>query len=375
MKQVITTVGLSLFTNYLKQNDDIKDKYDDLNQPNMAVSKWVENNKDIESIRKTVQEWAKGKSDVSAEIKSLIKLSNNYKQEGLNIYFVATDTILSKLAAEIIQSTLKEQYPNWVIQEKIEVIEGLAVHSNDLKSIHSGYQELIKYLNSVTFEGVIYNISGGYKALIPIMTLIASVKKVNLCYIYEDSNKLIEIPPFPFEYDVSICGPFKELFETLEENTSISITDFESYETDISSDIQKSSILKSLILKEADQVTFSEIGFIIWEEWKNQQPIDLQKTPLKPDQKKISIRDDHGKDKLTDFAKKLINSEYVIEVINSLPFNPKETSFIRNILDDGKIEIVLHKTDQGLGLVVKTTGRNKRETEEIAKILEKNYYA
>lgn len=374
MKQVLTTGGLSIFTNYLRQNNDIKDKYDDLNTPNMTADKWDQNKKSIDSIRKSVIEWAKDKKDASAEIKSLIKLSNNYNQAPLDIYFIATDTILSKLAAEIIESTLKIQYQNWVFKP-IKVIDGLNVYSNDLKSIHTGYQELIKYLNSVTFHGVIYNISGGYKAIIPIMTLIASLKKVNLCYIYEDSNKLIEIPPFPFEFDIKICNQFEDLLNNLEKNTFISIKDYEGYETKISSDKQKSSILKSLILKEADQVSFSEIGFIIWEEWKNQQPIHLFETTLKPEQKKISIRDDHGKDKLTEFAKKLVNSVYVIEVINSLPFNSKDTSFIKNISYDGKIELVLHKTDKGLGLVVQTTGRTKRETDKIAKILEKEYYA
>ena len=102
--------------------------------------------------------------------------------------------------------------------------------------------------------------------------------------------------------------------------------------------------------------------------------IVLQETALSPHEKTIHLRDDHGKNILTDFAKKVINSSYVVEVINSLPFNPKEGNFIRKTYPDGKIEIVLIWTEKGYGLIIQTTGRNHRETEKIAQVLEEKYY-
>jgi hypothetical protein len=57
-----------------------------------------------------------------------------------------------------------------------------------------------------------------------------------------------------------------------------------------------------------------------------------------------------------------------------LPFNPLERKLIKQIRANGNIEIVLTDTDKGLGLVVKTTGRNARETKLIAQILQKKYY-
>lgn len=101
--------------------------------------------------------------------------------------------------------------------------------------------------------------------------------------------------------------------------------------------------------------------------------IILQETALSPSEKIIHLRDDHGKNILTDFAKRLINSSYVVKVINSLPFNPNEDSFIRKIYPDGKIELVLIWTAPGYGLIIQTTGENHRETEKIAQILEENY--
>ena len=105
----------------------------------------------------------------------------------------------------------------------------------------------------------------------------------------------------------------------------------------------------------------------------NQKPITLLKTNKKPAEKEIKLRNDHGKDILKNFSKKLIKSEYVTRIINSLPFNPTETNFIHKIYPNGQIEIVLTDTDQGFGIIIQTTGRNLRETSKISNILENKY--
>ena len=86
------------------------------------------------------------------------------------------------------------------------------------------------------------------------------------------------------------------------------------------------------------------------------------------------MRDDWGKDKLQAFSERLVNSPYVKGIINSLPYNPWDKEFIREVYDDGRIELVLTKEDKGLGLVLQSTGRNRRETKEIARILYEKYY-
>lgn len=101
--------------------------------------------------------------------------------------------------------------------------------------------------------------------------------------------------------------------------------------------------------------------------------LELVESILSPDQKKWALRDDHGKDKLKAFAKKLFQSKYIISVINSLPFNPNEINLIKEIYPDGKIELVLYWENAGYGLIIQTTGRNYRETEAIAKILKKQF--
>ena len=99
----------------------------------------------------------------------------------------------------------------------------------------------------------------------------------------------------------------------------------------------------------------------------------LVKNDLLPTHKNIHLREDHGKDVLSVLARKLLKSSYVIGILNSLPFNPKEGSFIRRVFPNGIIEIVLPWTDEGFGMVVQTTGRNLRETEAIGRMLREDF--
>ncbi len=111
-----------------------------------------------------------------------------------------------------------------------------------------------------------------------------------------------------------------------------------------------------------------------FEKWFDENTeVELIESSLTAKDKKIALRDDHGKDILLNFAKKIVKSPYLISVINSTPFNPTEKKFIRKVHPTGNIEIVLTDTDKGLGMVIKTTGRNLKETELIAQIIEDNY--
>lgn len=99
----------------------------------------------------------------------------------------------------------------------------------------------------------------------------------------------------------------------------------------------------------------------------------IKKSDKSPDEKSIQLRDDHGKNKLSEHAKKLLMSPYVEHIINSTQFKPCAKNYIDKVTDDGKIEVVLTKTDCGYGMVVQTTGRNRKETLWIAERLKDKY--
>ena len=101
--------------------------------------------------------------------------------------------------------------------------------------------------------------------------------------------------------------------------------------------------------------------------------LKFKSSDLKEEDKPIKLRDDHGKNLLNDFAKKLRKEIYVKEIINSLKFSPHSKEFISKVHKDGKIELRLKKTDKGHGLIIQTTAENLLETKYIAATLKKKY--
>lgn len=132
------------------------------------------------------------------------------------------------------------------------------------------------------------------------------------------------------------------------------------------------------IRKDSQQVevrhvcTEQHVGFHM-ESLLAESEIELATCSTSAEDKKIVLRDDHGKDKLLEFSNKLVHSPYVVGVINSLPFQSHNRKFISKIRENGLIDIVLPWTDKGLGLVVQTTGRTRGETEKIADLLQEKY--
>lgn len=102
-------------------------------------------------------------------------------------------------------------------------------------------------------------------------------------------------------------------------------------------------------------------------------PIELVITKTAPEDKPYSVRDDHGQDKLKELWERVRNCEYVESCINSLWFKRHGARFIDEVFEDGKIHLRLADTEEGFGIVVQTTGRNLRETQEIGRRLKEKY--
>ena len=98
-------------------------------------------------------------------------------------------------------------------------------------------------------------------------------------------------------------------------------------------------------------------------------PVALPTSGLKPSEKRIHVRDDHGQDVLQLFAQRLVCSPYVVEIVNSLPMDSQASTFIESVSPNGIVNIRLHWTDRGLGLAVRTTARSHDDAQRIARQL------
>jgi hypothetical protein len=100
------------------------------------------------------------------------------------------------------------------------------------------------------------------------------------------------------------------------------------------------------------------------------QDLKLTKHSESPKNKKCHITSHHGQKELKQLWNKLKTSPYVVSGL-SIEWGGKV--FVRKAEENGKIEIVLYKSEREYSLQIETTGTNQRETEEIAKILTQKF--
>ncbi|HVX50467.1 MAG TPA: hypothetical protein VHB48_09920 [Chitinophagaceae bacterium] len=106
--------------------------------------------------------------------------------------------------------------------------------------------------------------------------------------------------------------------------------------------------------------------------YSGEMKLDVCEVPF--DDKPLTLSGDHhGNNKLEAFGKKILKNKYVCAVINNIDFTPQAIRFIKEINSDGTIAIVLYWENAGYGMMIQTTGRNYRETAEIAKILQNEF--
>jgi CRISPR/Cas system-associated protein Csm6 len=222
--KVITPVGTSLFDNYLdNKKTDISDSYKKIKNQDKKIrnkedlsKQWEKLKKDIDNIKTKISSWAKGKKDASAEVESLLNILDKIDAD-FHVYLIATQTVSSRLAANILVDIL-DGYTNSkgkkitvCFHPKDDVIPGLQIwDKNDFED--NGLKNLFERLDSISMksrkEDVILNITGGYKGVIPYLTIFAQLKEFQTFYIFEDSESLIQIPRLPVQFDWGIAEQY-----------------------------------------------------------------------------------------------------------------------------------------------------------------------
>lgn len=140
--------------------------------------------------------------NASAEIKSICKIADGVPS---TVYLLATDTFMSEYAAEQITKHLHGKKRLTVVNKGR--VSKLRINAPE-EFEQSGFEELIKMLDSIRQEHqddeVVLNISGGYKALIPFLTIYAQLKSLPIKYIYENSDEVISIGSINLNFDWAI---------------------------------------------------------------------------------------------------------------------------------------------------------------------------
>ena len=192
--KVITTVGTSIFENNNIDFSEIK---------NQSFSEWNKHDDEIKMIKNSIK-----KLD-SAEISSIEKLKDKYSD--LKIILLASDTLESVLASEIIREYLKEKniYVEFDRSYASSVIKDLRIDGD----FEQGVENLIHKIIGIhkvndkkyDFSNTVFNITGGFKVIIIYLSLIAQVTSSEILYMFEESNVLLNIPIYPISFDDRIA--------------------------------------------------------------------------------------------------------------------------------------------------------------------------
>lgn len=107
--------------------------------------------------------------------------------------------------------------------------------------------------------------------------------------------------------------------------------------------------------------------------WANQMlpTPKLDRSKQIPLDKPIHLSDHHGKSVLLDFSKRLRNDPYIEEIVNSTDRNTDSDKFIVSMHEDLIEMRLVHQG--GYGVIVRTTAKNRRQLEAIAKHLDERF--
>lgn len=237
MRKIITTVGTSLFTNF--QQDEVKNKYgrDYASIAIGAALTYITDKKPksgdiynvaykhhIQSIQENIEDyWFGGEfpnnQKASAEIASIIEIAKEEPSAQFEVHLLATDTLLSVLAAEMISNwfhqhkplapNIKEvvfqrTQPDFQRQEQSNyVVKDL--RTDNQNDYESGIMNLLDVLNKITTQDTVLNITGGYKAIVPIVTVWAQIKKVSIKYLFNENeleaSSILTLKELPLNFD------------------------------------------------------------------------------------------------------------------------------------------------------------------------------
>jgi CRISPR/Cas system-associated protein Csm6 len=254
---IITTVGTSMFSNY-KMNSQCQTSWDRIRKEN--YKDWNYFLEDIEEVQTAIESWGQFSC---AEIDTIIEIKKEYG-DNLEHHFLCSETIAGMLAGKILekklpnvksvnfveglQTKISSKFKEKVFLNLIEKVHDIAKvykvrHESFIKAINifannknqkelalkndvllsfltevevkelqslvknEAIEKAIKYKDEMTFN-IVINISGGFKATIPYLTILGQIYSYDLAYVHEDGKELIDIKKLPLHFDVTLAEQF-----------------------------------------------------------------------------------------------------------------------------------------------------------------------
>lgn len=272
MKTIITTVGTSL----LDKLDLMPDVPDELKGKTFQQG----DRNLVESIKAKVEiKYRKKQAEtICAELQTIFKIQK--ENPDIVVYLICTDTALSPICASYIQKILQEKGIEAIFEENDRhIVEGLAVEGKDASKSFSekGFPNLMAIVKDIEESAdannrPILNISGGYKALIPVMTIMGQLYDMEVNYVYEDSEELIRLGSLPIEFDWGIVSEFSSILRVDKDGNDIGLRELDKPEN---AELKKELIQLKLIQEKDSKYEKTVIGRLFQEFSERESPLAM----------------------------------------------------------------------------------------------------
>ena len=276
-KLIICTVGTSISNGCPSQRE--------------LLSKPTSWDDSIDSLTTEIQYRIDGmiKSDfrqISAEVNSIDRLGI---RSGDRIVLLSSDNAPGRASSYALKRVISDYYNLPAQNIIIEKIEGLQVYdSSKLKKVglKNFIATVLKYLDNKTLSyqyDVIINPTGGFKGVLPFLTILGMMYGKKTVYIFEFANELIFLPPMPFTFDLTLFERAQPALEYIEKEVAVSEQEYFSKIKNFSEGEQE--LFLSLVEPFENKLTISSLAysFFILEKQSRQAHIykkiadDLQK--------------------------------------------------------------------------------------------------
>jgi len=376
MKTFICTCGTSIAT----KRGITLDRFLD-----MPLTKWDEQSDEIASVKDILAEKLDGTDlhneldDTSAEIKSLVKMGLDRND---TVILIVSDTIEGRICAELVRSFLVKN--NLCLENSVTIKEITGLQASDgARFQKEGLKNLLTYLVSLEHQNIIFNPTGGYKSVVPYITLMGMIFNKPVKYIHENSEDIIALTGLPIILDDDLLLRVEDKLQKIEEETAIPIQE---WQDGIDYNDHR---FDSLVETENGHVTLSGIGLLFWEKFKQNFPPELDRdlrTASEKDNKLLSQRiAHHGLERIKPIADKLLRHVYVKGVPKSCDNQSKSKTWIKSLSpmevnnhlqreQDNICMVTDIRSDAGYSFLIETTARNSDENKWIAKILNRKYF-
>lgn len=200
MKKILVTVGTSLLTNFQREK-----------KPNQGT--------DHHALLQHIKDV--GEQKACAETNSLSHLLERVeaKPNETKLLFFHSETLEGELCAGVLQSYYNDKGFSAEKQVVPSVVHGQhkLFQTQGLRNL---VQNLAKHVRMAHQEGaeVHINATGGFKAEIAYATLVGLLFDTPVYYIHDTFKRLIQMPPAPISWDLSLLAEYDTLLDWLEKN-------------------------------------------------------------------------------------------------------------------------------------------------------------